>query len=129
MFPSIPAEFVASAALLWLTVGTVYGKWKARVTEVMAAYGPVALLTHYSAGLLFFLGFAGAWHFGFGERLVQLFGGGEAFKDLGKWAFAYAVYKATMLPRMMVTAVLTPLIARLAGKAPKGPPPDVPPQP
>ncbi|MEN9799388.1 MAG: hypothetical protein RL653_3084 [Pseudomonadota bacterium] len=85
-------------------------------------------MTHYSAGLLFFLGFAAAWHFGFGARLVQLFGWGDAFKDLGKWAFAYAAYKATMIPRMMVTAVLTPFIARLAGKAPGGPPPTVPPK-
>lgn len=124
--PPIPAEFVASVPPVWLTVGTVYGKWKARVTEVMAAYGPVALVTHYSAGLLFFLGFAAAWRFGFGERLVNLFGWGKTFQELGVWAFAYAAYKATMIPRLMVTAVLTPFIARVVGKSPTGKSPQQP---
>ena len=109
---------------MWLTVGTVYAKWKARVTEVMAAYGPVALVFHYSSGLLFFLGFAAAWKFGFGERLVAFFGWGDTFRQLGAWAFAYAAYKATMVIRLMFTAVLTPLVARLVGKAPQGPPPN-----
>ena len=113
---------VAPAAPVWLTVTTVYAKWKERLSGVVQRYGAVALVTHYGLGALFFLSMVAAWKFGYGEPLARRFGLGAAAEASAAWGGAYVLYKATMLPRMMVTAVLTPGIARLTGRAPRPPP-------
>jgi hypothetical protein len=113
---------VAPAASVWLTVTTVYAKWKERLSAVVQTYGAVALVTHYALGAVFFLSMVGAWKFGYGDSLARQFGLGTAAETSAAWGGAYILYKATMLPRMMVTAVLTPGIARLTGHTPKQPP-------
>jgi len=106
---------------VWLTVSTVYAKWKERLSDVVQRYGAVALVTHYGLGALFFFGLVAAWKFGYGEPLARQFGLGATAEASAAWGGAYVVYKATMLPRMMVTAVLTPGIARVVGRSPKPP--------
>lgn len=106
---------------MWLTVSTVYAKWKERLSDVVQRYGAVALVTHYGLGALFFFGLVAAWKFGYGEPLARQFGLGATAEASAAWGGAYVVYKATMLPRMMVTAVLTPGIARVVGRSPKPP--------
>ncbi|MBM4381032.1 MAG: hypothetical protein FJ086_17305 [Deltaproteobacteria bacterium] len=99
----------------------MYAKWKERLSDVVQRYGAVALVTHYGLGALFFFGLVAAWKFGYGEPLARQFGLGATAEASAAWGGAYVVYKATMLPRMMVTAVLTPGIARVVGRSPKPP--------
>lgn len=103
-------------------MSTVYAKWKERLSDVVQRYGAVALVTHYGLGALFFFSLVAAWKFGYGGSLARQFGMGATAETSAAWGGAYLVYKATMLPRMMVTAVLTPGIARLVGHGPKPPP-------
>lgn len=75
-----------------------------RLTALVAKYGVLAFVIHYSVGALVFAGFAIALLMGFEVE------GTAAQASI--WLAAYAAYKLTMPPRIALTLVLTPLIAR-----------------
>lgn len=86
----------------------------ARYKQLIAEYGFVAIGVYLTTSLIAFLFAIGAIKLGFDVGTTAGTSGAIAFAG---WGFV----KLTQVPRILITLVLTPLVARWLGRTPKTP--------
>ena len=79
-----------------------------RAKELFAEYGVTAVVVHYGLAIPFFVAVLTAINLGWRPESTA----GTA----GSWGIAYLVYKGTMIPRVAVTAGVTPVVVRNLGR-------------
>jgi len=88
-----------------LTLKERYERYMARFKEFIARYGMLAIVVHFVSAAVFFLGFMVLVRSGFKVKSAE--------GSVGAFAGAYLIYKATQIPRIALTFVITPFIDRL----------------
>lgn len=86
-----------------------------RAKILIAEYGPAALVIYWLIFAVVFLLAAAGLKRGFGDVL-----GGYDWGSLGIWGGAYAVAKVLQIPRLALTAAITPKLAHRFGWVRKG---------
>ncbi|WP_245919903.1 FAM210 family protein [Melittangium boletus] len=105
-----------------LTLKERYDRYMARFKEFLARYGMLAIVVHIVSCALFFLCFMALIRAGFKVKSAE--------GSVGAFAGAYLIYKATQIPRVALTFVITPFIDRIIRRLRhKGPRPSDPPAP
>ncbi|ADO72417.1 uncharacterized protein STAUR_4637 [Stigmatella aurantiaca DW4/3-1] len=105
-----------------LTLKERYDRYMARFKQFLARYGMLAIVVHIVACIFFFLCFMLLIRAGFEVKSAE--------GSVGAFAGAYILYKATQIPRVAITFVITPFIDRLIRRLRnKGPGPSDPPAP
>jgi dolichol kinase len=103
-----------------LTLKQRYDRYMARFKEFLARYGMLAIAVHAVSCLIFYLSFVLLIRAGFQWKSTE--------GTVGAFAGAYVIYKATQVPRVALTFLITPFIDRLIrrlrnkGQGPSNPP-------
>ena len=98
-----------------LTLKDRYDRYMARFKVFLERYGALALVVHLVGCVLFFLGAMLLIRAGFRPQSTE--------GSVGVFAGAYFLYKATQIPRVALTFVITPVIDRILRRLRHQPPP------
>ncbi|SEU36179.1 hypothetical protein SAMN05443639_121132 [Stigmatella erecta] len=88
-----------------LTLKQRYDRYMARFKEFLSRYGMLAIAVHAVSCLIFYLSFVLLIRAGFQLQSTE--------GTVGAFAGAYVIYKATQVPRVALTFLITPFIDRL----------------
>jgi dolichol kinase len=97
-----------------------YDRYMARFKEFLKRYGMLAIAVHVVSCVIFYLSFVLLIRAGFQIQTTE--------GSVGAFAGAYIIYKATQVPRVALTFLITPLIDRIIRRVrnkkqdPSGPP-------